>query len=206
MAIGWVTSEGLAVDDDGDVLDLTIRSFGRAPRRRRAPDRGPHRGRRRASRSRRATPCSRRWRPRCGSTRARRRRGPPAYCSRHEHPRSVPTRPSSAPATGWSCRARSGSTTDGLADGFGPSSDAALDNLRRLVEVGGRDALDQVTKTTVFLVDMGDYDELNAIYTGYFDRMPAGTVPARSAVAVAALPLGALVEVEAWVHVGRPDD
>ena len=28
MALGWVTSEGLAVDDDGDVIDLTIRSFG----------------------------------------------------------------------------------------------------------------------------------------------------------------------------------
>ncbi len=28
MALGWITSEGLAVDDDGDVHDLTIRSFG----------------------------------------------------------------------------------------------------------------------------------------------------------------------------------
>jgi 2-iminobutanoate/2-iminopropanoate deaminase len=92
-----------------------------------------------------------------------------------------------------------GLTSEGLADGFGPQLDVALDNLRRLVESEGA-TLSQVTKTTVFLVDMSDYDELNAIYTAHFDRHAGGHRPARSAVAVAALPIGALVEVEAWLY------
>jgi 2-iminobutanoate/2-iminopropanoate deaminase len=58
--------------------------------------------------------------------------------------------------------------------------------------------LDQVAKTTVFLTDMADYAELNERYMAFFgDHRPA-----RSAVAVAALPLGACVEIEAWVHSG----
>ena len=73
----------------------------------------------------------------------------------------------------------------------------ALDNLRGLVEGQGA-RLDQVVKTTVFLVDMGDYADMNEIYTGFFgDHRPA-----RSAIAVAQLPLGARVEVEAWIHTG----
>ena len=92
-----------------------------------------------------------------------------------------------------------GLTTDGLASGFGAQLDAALDNLQRLVEAEGA-TLSQVTKTTVFLVDMADYDEMNSIYTAHFDRHAGGHRPARSAVAVAALPIGALVEVEAWLY------
>jgi 2-iminobutanoate/2-iminopropanoate deaminase len=87
----------------------------------------------------------------------------------------------------------------GLADGFGAQLDLALENLHRLIESEGA-TLSQVTKTTVFLVDMSDYDELNQRYVAYFDRHAGGHRPARSAVAVRALPLGALVEIEAWVH------
>lgn len=73
----------------------------------------------------------------------------------------------------------------------------ALDNLRGLLEGEGA-SLSSVTKTTVFLTDMADYPAMNQVYTTAFgDHRPA-----RSAVAVAALPLGALVEVEAWAHVG----
>jgi len=55
-----------------------------------------------------------------------------------------------------------------------------------------------VVKTTVFLVDMDDYAAMNAIYCEAFgDHRPA-----RSAVAVAALPLGARVEIEAIAHTG----
>jgi 2-iminobutanoate/2-iminopropanoate deaminase len=92
-----------------------------------------------------------------------------------------------------------GLTSDGLASGFTAQLHAALGNLRALVESAGA-TLSQVTKATVFLVDMGDYDEMNAIYTGHFDRYAGGHRPARSAVAVAALPIGALVEVEAWLY------
>lgn len=90
----------------------------------------------------------------------------------------------------------------GLAEGFADQLTQALENLAALVEVEGA-RLDQVAKTTVFLVDMDDYDELNAVYTSFFDDRAGGHRPARSAVAVAALPIGALVEVEAWVHVAR---
>ena len=87
----------------------------------------------------------------------------------------------------------------GLEDGFSAQLTQALDNLRGLVEEAGA-VLSDVTKTTVFLVDMADYVALNEIYVGYFDTHADGHRPARSAVAVAALPIGALVEIEAWVH------
>ena len=51
----------------------------------------------------------------------------------------------------------------------------------------------RVVKTTVFLQDMGDFKAMNEIYAQFFVEKP----PARSAVEVAALPLGASVEIEA---------
>jgi 2-iminobutanoate/2-iminopropanoate deaminase len=60
-------------------------------------------------------------------------------------------------------------------------------------------ALGDVAKTTVFLVDMGDFPVMNEVYAEAF----AGHRPARSTVAVAALPLGARVEVEVWAFVPR---
>ncbi|MDH4277413.1 MAG: Rid family detoxifying hydrolase [Acidimicrobiia bacterium] len=87
-----------------------------------------------------------------------------------------------------------GSLVDG---GMGAQLRQALMNLKGLVEGHGA-RLDQIVKTTVFLVDMDDYAEMNEIYTGFFgDHRPA-----RSAVAVAQLPLGARIEVEAWIHTG----
>ena len=56
----------------------------------------------------------------------------------------------------------------------------------------GMDCAD-VVKTTVFLADMGDFAAINAIYAKYF----SGEAPARSCVQVAALPKGALFEIEA---------
>jgi 2-iminobutanoate/2-iminopropanoate deaminase len=88
---------------------------------------------------------------------------------------------------------------DGLVDGFAAQLSQALDNVKSLVEEAGL-RLAQVAKTTVFLVSMDDYSEMNAIYTGFFDQHAGGHRPARSAVAVAALPIGAVVEVEAWVY------
>lgn len=49
-----------------------------------------------------------------------------------------------------------------------------------------------VVKTTVFLADMGDFAEMNAVYAQFFSQ----PFPARSAVAVKTLPKGALVEIE----------
>jgi 2-iminobutanoate/2-iminopropanoate deaminase len=56
-----------------------------------------------------------------------------------------------------------------------------------------------VAKTTVFLLDMGDFPVMNEVYADAF----AGHRPARSTVAVAALPLGARVEVEVWAYLPR---
>ncbi len=73
----------------------------------------------------------------------------------------------------------------------------ALANLHRLLQ-GERAGLDDVVKTTLFLRHMDDYAAVNQVYADVF----APPYPARSAVAVAGLPLGALVEVEAWAWVG----
>ena len=67
-----------------------------------------------------------------------------------------------------------------------------LKNLGAVLEAGGS-SFANVLKTTVFLSDIGDYAAMNAVYSEYF----GDSKPARSAFAVDALPLGALVEIEA---------
>lgn len=82
-----------------------------------------------------------------------------------------------------------------LEGGVGEQTLQCVANVKALVESHGA-RLDQVVKTTVFLADIGDYTEMNAAYIeGFGDHRPA-----RSAVAVAGLPLGALVEIEAWAY------
>jgi 2-iminobutanoate/2-iminopropanoate deaminase len=68
----------------------------------------------------------------------------------------------------------------------------AFANLSAVLEAAGL-TLDDVVKTTVFLTDMADFEKMNGVYTENF----AEPYPARSTVAVAALPKGALVEIEA---------
>ena len=72
----------------------------------------------------------------------------------------------------------------------------ALANLRAVLEAAGG-GLDTVLKTTVFLVDMADFPAMNAVYAEAFGQAP----PARSTVAVAALPLGVRFEIEAIARV-----
>jgi len=73
----------------------------------------------------------------------------------------------------------------------------ALVNLRALLEGEGASLAD-VVKTTLFMRHIDDYATVNEAYVEAFgDHRPA-----RSAVAVAGLPIGALVEVEAWAFVG----
>lgn len=74
----------------------------------------------------------------------------------------------------------------------------ALKNLRAILESNGT-SLENVVKTTVFLMDMADFAKVNAIYAEYFTVNP----PARSAVQVAGLPKGGLVEIEAIVHMPK---
>ncbi len=67
-----------------------------------------------------------------------------------------------------------------------------LKNLKNVLEAAGS-SLEQVVKTTVFLRDMADFPKMNAIYAEYFSSNP----PARSTIAVAGLPKGGVVEIEA---------
>jgi reactive intermediate/imine deaminase len=71
-------------------------------------------------------------------------------------------------------------------------TERVLDNVAAILEEAGA-SLDDVMKTTVFLDDIEDFEEMNGTYAGYFPEDP----PARSAVEVGALPLGIGVEIEA---------
>ncbi len=65
-------------------------------------------------------------------------------------------------------------------------------NIQAIVEAAGS-CLDHVVKTTVFLQDIGDWPAMNQVYGEFFSV----DAPARSAMQVGALPLGARVEIEA---------
>lgn len=67
----------------------------------------------------------------------------------------------------------------------------ALENIGAVLREAGMDYTD-VAKTTCFLTDIADFAAFNAVYAEFF----SGEVPARSCFQVAALPLGALVEIE----------
>ena len=67
-----------------------------------------------------------------------------------------------------------------------------LDNVKAVLEAADS-SLERVVKMTVFMTDLGDFKRMNAVYAEYFPDAP----PARSAVQVGALPLGADIEMEA---------
>ena len=67
----------------------------------------------------------------------------------------------------------------------------SLQNVKSILEEAGLTMCD-VLKTTVFMADMNDFAEMNAVYATFFTE----PYPARSAVAVKTLPKGALVEIE----------
>ncbi len=73
----------------------------------------------------------------------------------------------------------------------------SLLNVKAILEEAGL-ALSNVVKTTVYLADMGDFAAMNEVYSQFF----AQPFPARSAIAVKALPKGALVEVEVVAAIG----
>ena len=79
-----------------------------------------------------------------------------------------------------------------LAVGVRAQAERSMNNLKAVAEATGT-TLDAVVKTTIFLADMADFAVVNEVYGSFF----AGDKPARSTVAVAALPKGGLVEIEA---------
>ncbi|MEX0625132.1 MAG: Rid family detoxifying hydrolase [Chloroflexota bacterium] len=78
-----------------------------------------------------------------------------------------------------------------LADGVAAQADRALRNLAAVLATAGS-SLDEVVKTTIFLADMGDFQAVNEVYASHLSP----PFPARSTIAVKALPKGALVEIE----------
>ncbi|HUR71416.1 MAG TPA: RidA family protein [Candidatus Limnocylindrales bacterium] len=83
-------------------------------------------------------------------------------------------------------------TTGNLIDGgIVEQTRQVLENLKAVLEAGGA-SLDTVIKATVFLKNMADFAALNEVYGLYLGKAK----PARSTVAVADLPRGALVEID----------
>jgi 2-iminobutanoate/2-iminopropanoate deaminase len=78
-----------------------------------------------------------------------------------------------------------------VSGGITEQTTRALENLRAILAEAGSD-FSKVVKTTVFLIDMGDFTAMNDVYGRAFGTHR----PARSTVAVAALPRGARVEIE----------
>ncbi|MEK6661856.1 MAG: RidA family protein [candidate division NC10 bacterium] len=83
-------------------------------------------------------------------------------------------------------------TTGKLIDGdISAQTKRVLDNLKAVLESGGS-SLNHVVKATVYLTDLSTFSKMNEVYAEYLGHIK----PARSTVGVAALPLGASVEID----------
>jgi 2-iminobutanoate/2-iminopropanoate deaminase len=82
-------------------------------------------------------------------------------------------------------------------DGVQSQALQAMRNLGAILLAAGLD-FGQVAKTTIYLTDMEDFATVNQVYAGFFEE--GAPLPARACVAVAGLPKGGLVEVEAVAY------
>lgn len=80
--------------------------------------------------------------------------------------------------------------------GIAEQTEQIMANLGAILDAAGS-SLDNLVKTTVFLMDLGDFSGMNEVYARHLGDRP----PARSTVQISALPSGALVEIEAVAHV-----
>ena len=79
--------------------------------------------------------------------------------------------------------------------GVAEQTEQIMENLAAILEAAGS-SLDNLVKTTVFLMDLVDFASMNEVYAKHVGDRP----PARSTVQIAGLPSGALVEIEAIAH------
>ena len=79
-----------------------------------------------------------------------------------------------------------------LGEGIGAQTRQTMENLKNVLEAAGT-SLDRVVKTSIYLTDIGNFAEMNAVYAEFFPSDP----PARSTVEIGPLPKGALVEIDA---------
>lgn len=102
-------------------------------------------------------------------------------------------------AGGWLAVSGQVGVVDGKLTSGGTAAELrqAVANLSALLD-GEGSSLADVVRTTLYLRDLGDYAILNDTYTDCFGPHR----PARTTVGVAELPLGALVEIDAWAWVG----
>ena len=84
------------------------------------------------------------------------------------------------------------------ADDVAGQTRSCLAHIAAIVEEAGG-SLRDVVKTTVFMLDLGEFAAMNAVYADAFDASP----PARATIGVAALPAGAQVEIEAVAIIGN---
>ena len=79
-------------------------------------------------------------------------------------------------------------------------AERVMKNLGAVLRAAGCD-FDKVVKTTIYLIDLKSFQDVNAVYAKYFT---GGTLPARATVQVAALPRGAQVEIDAVAVLTAP--
>jgi 2-iminobutanoate/2-iminopropanoate deaminase len=82
-----------------------------------------------------------------------------------------------------------------VGDTIAEQTEQVFQNLKAILEEAGS-GLDRLVKTTVFLTDLGDFQDMNEVYARHVGETP----PARATVEISSLPSGAKVEIEAIAH------
>jgi 2-iminobutanoate/2-iminopropanoate deaminase len=86
--------------------------------------------------------------------------------------------------------------TEIVGDSIQQQTEQVMKNLAAILEEAGS-GIDKLVKTTVYLVNLGDFQGMNEVYSRWVGDKP----PARATIEISALPSGALVEIEAIAHV-----
>jgi 2-iminobutanoate/2-iminopropanoate deaminase len=87
-------------------------------------------------------------------------------------------------------------TNELVGPGIAEQTEQVMRNMGAILEAAGS-GLDKLVKTTVFLVDLGEFGAMNEVYARHVGDRP----PARSTIEISGLPVGARVEIEAIAHV-----